>query len=252
MRSNRRTRAPRLSGASATRAALCALCTLCVASLAPPAQGLEVVRSARSLAHTPTRLAPALSAPQTALRPQGAEGSLAPRAQETALQSARGPATVLREAEVPRERLAQTRVLLAELQARTTPQQAIAVDLPADVLFDFDKADLRADATGPLHKAAELIKSYPTAPLQVLGHTDGKGTDAYNDALSLRRAQAVAHALQAHTGRQAGVQGLGKREPIAPNTTPEGRDDPEGRQRNRRVQILIGLPQQQPQQQERR
>ena len=52
----------------------------------------------------------------------------------------------------------------------------------------------------------------------------------------------VARALHSQTGRQASVQGLGKRQPVAPNTTPEGRDDPQGRQLNRRVQILIGLP----------
>ena len=99
-----------------------------------------------------------------------------------------------------------------------------------------------ADAAAPLNKAGELIKSYATAPLTVRGHTDAKGSDAYNDALSLRRAQAVARALHAQTGRQAAVQGLGKRQPVAPNTTPDGRDDPVGRQLNRRVQILIGLP----------
>ena len=93
-----------------------------------------------------------------------------------------------------------------------------------------------------LTNAAELIKSYATAPLSVLGHTDGKGTDAYNDALSLRRAEAVARALQQQTGRQARVEGKGKRHPVAPNTTPDGRDDPDGRQLNRRVQILIGVP----------
>ena len=172
----------------------------------------------------------------------GLRGGLVSSTRDTTLQRRAAPQTMLREAEVPPARLEQTRALLVELKARPTPEQAISIDLPADVLFDFDKSDLRADAAAPLNKAGELIKSYATAPLTVRGHTDAKGSDAYNDALSLRRAQAVARALHAQTGRQAAVQGLGKRQPVAPNTTPDGRDDPVGRQLNRRVQILIGLP----------
>lgn len=218
-------------------------CVLLVAAAcAGQAWALEVVRSGRPLADAPTRLVPASGAPSTTLRSQSPSGSLASRTHDTLLRSAGGPQTILREAEVPKARLAQTRALLAELKARPTPEQAISIDLPADVLFDFDKAELRPDAAPSLEKAAELIKSYATAPLTVLGHTDGKGTDAYNDALSLRRAEAVARALHRHTGRQARVEGLGKRQPVAPNTTPDGRDDPAGRQLNRRVQILIGVP----------
>ena len=213
-----------------------------VGGLWTPAQALEVVRSGRALAEVPTRLAPAAGAPNTVLRPQSATSSLASSTQDTQLRSHSGPQTILREAEVPKERLEQTRALLVELKARPTPEQAISIDLPADVLFDFDKAELRPDAAPSLEKASELIKSYATAPLAVVGHTDGKGTDAYNDALSLRRAEAVARALQGRTGRQARVEGRGKREPVAPNTTPDGRDDPQGRQLNRRVQILIGKP----------
>lgn len=212
----------------------------CCASAAVPA--LDVVRSGRALADVPTRLVPASAAPATTLRPQAQAGGLTARTQDTTLRASGGPQTILREAEVPKERLQATRALLAELKARPTPEQAISIDLPADVLFDFDKAELRPDAAPSIAKAAELIKSYASAPLKVLGHTDGKGTDAYNDALSLRRAEAVARALQQQTGRQARTDGRGKREPVAPNTTPDGRDDPQGRQLNRRVQILIGVP----------
>ena len=53
------------------------------------------------------------------------------------------------------------------------------------------------------------------------------------------RAEGWAEALRARTGRQARTQGQGKRQPVAPNARPDGSDDPEGRQRNRRVQILI-------------
>ncbi|MBV7427497.1 MULTISPECIES: OmpA family protein [unclassified Acidovorax] len=234
-------RHPGLAAAGAH--AVAPACALLVALAAcGPAHALEVVRSGRALGAVPTRLVPASGAPSTTLRAQEPAGGLVGRRQDTTLQRSAGPQTILREAEVPRERLEQTRALLAELKARPTPEQAISIDLPADVLFDFDKSDLRADAASSLDKAAELIKSYAAAPLTVVGHTDGKGTDAYNDSLSLRRAEAVARALHRQTGRQAAVQGQGKRQPVAPNTTPDGRDDPQGRQLNRRVQILIGVP----------
>ncbi|WP_312791505.1 OmpA family protein [Diaphorobacter nitroreducens] len=183
---------------------------------------------------------PADAAPLTQLQQHVTHGGLVPRETETRLQAAAGPATLLRAAEVPPQRLEQTRALLVELQAQPTPEQAISIDLPAHVLFDFDKAELRADAARSLDKAAELLKSYPQAPIDVVGHTDGKGSDAYNDALSQRRAAAVAAALQSRTGRPIATRGMGKRQPVAPNTTPDGRDDPDGRQRNRRVQIVIG------------
>ena len=214
------------------------------------AQGLPVERSGRPLAQTSTQLGVVVDAPRTELRspaapgtalsPHPVGGALAPQGPATTLQRQAGPSTVLREAEVPPARLAQTRALLVELKAQPTPQQAISVDLPADVLFDFDKATLRPDAAGPLDKAAELIKSYPQAPLTVVGHTDSKGADDYNEALSRRRAETVANALQQRTARLPQAEGRGEREPVAPNALPDGRDDPQGRQRNRRVQILIG------------
>lgn len=213
----------------------------CLSGGAAVAQSLAVERSGRPLAQAAsTQLRVVPDAPRTQLSPQPVAGSLAPQGPATQLQPQVGPQTLLREAEVPPARLEQTRALLVELKAQPTPQQAISVDLPADVLFDFDKATLRPDAAGPLDKAAELIKSYPQAPITVVGHTDSKGNDAYNDALSLRRAETVAQALQQRTSRLPVARGLGEREPVAPNAKPDGRDDPDGRQQNRRVQILIG------------
>jgi len=132
-------------------------------------------------------------------------------------------------------------VLLQELQAKQTSQQNMSIDLPADVLFDFGKVNLRNDATPSIVKPAQLLQGHLRAPVTVRGHTDGKDSDDYSDALSLRRASAVATALQQHGAHITHVAGLGKRDPIASNTLPDGRDNPEGRQRNRRVQILIGL-----------
>ena len=184
------------SGAVATVRRAVAVVALLLAASAEPVQAMEVVRSSRSLAAVPTQLSPAPGAPSTDLSAHRPAGGLVSSTRDTTLQRRVAPQTMLREAEVPPARLEQTRALLVELKAQPTPEQAISIDLPADVLFDFDKAELRPDATASLTKAAELIKSYATAPLSVLGHTDGKGTDAYNDALSLRRAEAVARAQQ--------------------------------------------------------
>src|SRR6266480_1280446 len=67
----------------------------------------------------------------------------------------------------------------------------IRIDLNADVLFDFDKADLFPKAQDTLTKAAALIKERAKGTIQVNGYTDSKGDDAYNMKLSERRANAV-------------------------------------------------------------
>lgn len=141
--------------------------------------------------------------------------------------------------EVAPDRIETTRGLLTELKARRS-DGAIVVDLPADVLFDFDKATIRPDAEPALARAAELLKSYPGAQITIGGHTDAKGDDAYNEALSLRRARSVADRLQSPAaGRSIKAEGFGERRPVAPNTRPDGADDPDGRQKNRRVEIRI-------------
>ena len=141
--------------------------------------------------------------------------------------------------EVAPDRIETTRGLLTELKARRS-DGAIVVDLPADVLFDFDKATIRPDAEPALTRAAELLKSYPGAQVTIGGHTDAKGDDAYNEALSLRRARSVADRLQSPAaGRSIKAEGFGERRPVAPNTRPDGADDPDGRQKNRRVEIRI-------------
>ena len=156
-----------------------------------------------------------------------------------------GPDSTLTSVFVPSEvepaRIETTRALLTELKARRT-EGTIVLDLPTDVLFDFDKAVIRADAAPALAKAAEVLKSYPTAKVSIGGHTDAKGEDAYNDALSLRRAKVVADRLSAPAGRPLEAEGFGERRPVAPNAHPDGTDDPEGRQRNRRVEIRITPP----------
>ena len=114
---------------------------------------------------------------------------------------------------------------------------------PADVLFDFDSANLKAEATPILTAiAGEAVEAGGSAEILVDGHTDSMGDDAYNDDLSERRARTVADWLVANGGLADGqitVTGYGESVPVAPNETPDGADDPDGRERNRRVVISV-------------
>jgi outer membrane protein OmpA-like peptidoglycan-associated protein len=130
---------------------------------------------------------------------------------------------------------------LKDLQAEVTPQE-IKINLSADVLFDFDKADIKGQAEPSLQNVVTVLKSYPAAAVQIVGYTDGKGNSSYNQALSERRARAVAQWLEARSGLAAAnfhILGMGMRNPVAPNTLPNGADNPEGRAKNRRVEIDV-------------
>jgi outer membrane protein OmpA-like peptidoglycan-associated protein len=103
------------------------------------------------------------------------------------------------------------------------------------VLFDFDKAVLKPEATRQLGVVLQALREQPTLKTQITGHTDGKGSDAYNMKLSQRRAESVANYLvQNGVSRQSiKTDWRGKREPIASNATDEGRAQ------NRRVEIIL-------------
>ncbi|MES2862439.1 MAG: OmpA family protein [Pseudomonadota bacterium] len=119
---------------------------------------------------------------------------------------------------------------------------ATVVDIAADVLFAFDKADLSPQAPAQLQRAADLIRQGGEGSVRVVGYTDAKGEDAYNLDLSQRRAQAVVAWLTRTGGIPAPrlvAEGRGEVDPVAPNARPDGGDDPDGRAKNRRVTITI-------------
>jgi outer membrane protein OmpA-like peptidoglycan-associated protein len=118
----------------------------------------------------------------------------------------------------------------------------IRLELAADVLFDFDKADLKPAAQETLQKVAAFVRENARGAVRIEGHTDGKGADAYNQKLSERRAASVKDWLAKNAGAKGvtyQTQGFGAKRPVAPNAKPDGSDDPEGRQRNRRVELVI-------------
>lgn len=118
----------------------------------------------------------------------------------------------------------------------------IRIELAADVLFDFDKANILPKAEQTLSQVADVIRERGKGIVRVEGHTDSKGRDAYNQRLSRQRADSVATWLRRQPGlatRQFDTGGLGAARPVAANTKPDGSDDPEGRQKNRRVEIVM-------------
>lgn len=118
----------------------------------------------------------------------------------------------------------------------------VRVELAADVLFDFDKADLLPKAEETLTRAADFVKQRSKGGvIRIEGHTDAKGSASYNKKLSLGRAGSVKKWFEAHglSGMRFLSEGFGAEKPVAPNTKPDGSDDPAGRQKNRRVEIVI-------------
>lgn len=125
---------------------------------------------------------------------------------------------------------------LADLQAKQT-ERGIVLTL-GDVLFDVDQATLKPGATQSLYRLVTFLKEYPDRQVLVEGHTDSTGTDQYNLGLSQRRADAVVQFLTLNgiAPDRAMARGYGKAYPVASNDTAEGR------QLNRRVEIVILNP----------
>lgn len=103
------------------------------------------------------------------------------------------------------------------------------------ILFDFDKAEIKPESDKQLVEMANLLKSSPALKVFIVGHTDNKGTFAYNTDLSQRRAEAVAKVLASRYGIAADrlvAKGVGPLSPLAPN------DDEDGQSKNRRVELV--------------
>jgi len=117
----------------------------------------------------------------------------------------------------------------------------IKISLQGEILFDFDKSNLRPAAESTLAQVAKMIGSYPRAQVLIEGYTDSKGSDSYNAKLSDRRAVSVKNWFAKHGVAANSMQthGWGAAKPVASNTHPDGSDDPDGRQKNRRVEITI-------------
>lgn len=112
--------------------------------------------------------------------------------------------------------------------------EGIQVTFDSGLLFDYDSATIKGDARDNLDQLAQSLAKYGDSELMIVGHTDSRGTDDYNQDLSERRAQAARSYLSSQgVNRTIRTLGRGESEPV------EGNDSDSGRARNRRVEVAI-------------
>ena len=136
-------------------------------------------------------------------------------------------------AEAARQEALSARQELADLQAQQT-NRGMVITL-GDVLFDTGAATLKAGAGERIDRLASYLSQSPNTRIMIEGHTDSRGSDAFNEELSRRRAQAVADALLTRgiPSSRFEILGRGEAVPVASN------DNAAGRQQNRRVEIVF-------------
>jgi outer membrane protein OmpA-like peptidoglycan-associated protein len=122
---------------------------------------------------------------------------------------------------------------LAALQAQQTDRGMVLT--LGDVLFDTGRAKLKSGAFVTVDRLATFLRENPERSVAIEGYTDSVGSEAYNQSLSLLRADAVRTALSERgiASNRVSTQGFGEAKPVASNNTAEGR------QRNRRVEVVI-------------
>lgn len=226
-------------------------------------QKLEAERRARAEAESAVALAQAETSRQRALRDQAA----AEQAREAAARADAERATAMARAEAERvralneqaaaekarEAAARAEREKAELRESLIQQLNLVLDTReterglviniSDVLFDSGQYTLKPTAREKLARVSGIVLAHPGLRLEAEGHTDSTGTDSFNQQLSEKRALAVRDFLmeQGIPVTSLGAQGFGKTMPVAPNDTAAGR------QRNRRVELVvagdvIGIP----------
>lgn len=125
---------------------------------------------------------------------------------------------------------------------RVEGEDDVRLTLAADVLFEFNRAQLSPRAQQRIAQVAEELRRAAPGTVTIEGHTDSKGSAAYNRGLSRRRAESVRAVLSRSLGGSAPrfvTAGRGESRPVASNTKPDGSDSARGRARNRRVEVRI-------------
>lgn len=114
-------------------------------------------------------------------------------------------------------------------------EQGVLTKLKSDILFETGKAELKPQAQANITQMAEILKKYPEDILTIRGYTDSTGSNKINQPLSEKRAQAVRERLVASgvPAETVSTVGMGEQNPVAPNTTADGRSQ------NRRVEVEI-------------
>ena len=109
------------------------------------------------------------------------------------------------------------------------------------IKYNYESAQLTTEAQSKLDQVAQTLKDSPGFRIQLSGHTDAKGTESYNQKLSQARAESARSYLVSKgvAADRIVAKGFGESQPIAPNTKPDGSDNPEGRAKNRRTEVKI-------------
>ena len=199
-------------------------------------EAIKTAEADRERARADMRAAEAARAQARANAAEGRAASATARAltaeQRAAAASADAAAAQANAADAQAQ-AAQLQQQLMDLRARPTERGALVT--LGDVLFEFNRADIKATGHNELRKLAEFLKKHPDRQVLIEGHTDDIGSNAYNENLSRRRAEAVANALAAlgvPSPRVTAV-GYGESYPVAANTTDTNRA------LNRRVEVYI-------------
>ncbi|MCD6674935.1 MAG: OmpA family protein [Burkholderiaceae bacterium] len=122
------------------------------------------------------------------------------------------------------------------VEVTQTADNQLKLNVPSDVSFDTNSAQIKPNLAPVLDRFGQTLNANPGTTVRIIGHTDNTGTDAINDPLSVNRAASVRQYLAARGVDPAriAIDGRGSREPIADNSTTQGRA------MNRRVEIYVG------------
>ena len=196
----------------------------------------EAAEAKRKADEEAQRQAELSAAKQAQMRAEADAAAVRAQAEQDALKAKEAAANA--DAERARQQANALRAQLLEqfnriLETRDTPR-GLVVNM-GDVLFDFGKYDLRAEAREKLARLSGIVLGHPGLNLAVEGYTDTVGTDEINMTLSQKRAETVRSYLLEQGLADANItaQGFGKSSPVADNSTPAGR------QKNRRVEIVV-------------
>ncbi|MFZ2855479.1 MAG: OmpA family protein [Rhodocyclaceae bacterium] len=116
-----------------------------------------------------------------------------------------------------------------------TADNRLKLEIPSDISFDSGRYDIKPRLRPILDRFATTLNQNPASTVKIIGHTDGTGADAVNRPLSVNRAAATRDYLVTRgvAGNRISIDGRGSHEPLADNSTPEGRA------MNRRVEIFV-------------
>jgi outer membrane protein OmpA-like peptidoglycan-associated protein len=124
------------------------------------------------------------------------------------------------------------------VEVSRTADNQLKLEIPSDVSFDVNKSDIKPQMRPVLDKFAQGLNTYPGTTVRIIGYTDSTGTDAINNPLSVNRAASTRDYLVARgvAMNRIAIDGRGSRDPIADNSTAQGRAT------NRRVEIFVAEP----------